>query len=69
MDILSHILPLLPLRGLVIFPGTVMNLDIARARSLNAVNVAMRHGKKYLLFPRLNQKQKSRRWIIFTKWA
>ena len=49
MDTLSHILPLLPLRGLVIFPGTVMNLDIARARSLNAVNVAMRHGKKIFI--------------------
>ena len=49
MDTLSHILPLLPLRGLVIFPGTVMNLDIARARSLNAVNAAMRHGKKIFI--------------------
>ncbi|MBR4908047.1 MAG: endopeptidase La [Acidaminococcaceae bacterium] len=34
---------------MVIFPGMVMNLDIARARSLNAVNVAMRHGKKILI--------------------
>ena len=49
MDTLSRILPLLPLRGMVIFPGMVMNLDIARARSLNAVNVAMRHGKKILI--------------------
>ncbi|MEE3455319.1 MAG: LON peptidase substrate-binding domain-containing protein, partial [Succiniclasticum sp.] len=49
MDTLSHILPLLPLRGVVIFPGTVMNLDIARARSLNAVNAAMRHGKKIFI--------------------
>ena len=49
MDTLSRILPLLPLRGMIIFPGMVMNLDIARARSLNAVNVAMRHGKKILI--------------------
>ena len=49
MDTFSLILPLLPLRGMVIFPGMVMNLDIARARSLNAVNVAMRHGKKILI--------------------
>ncbi|MBQ9572481.1 MAG: endopeptidase La [Acidaminococcaceae bacterium] len=34
---------------MVIFPGMVMNLDIARARSLNAVNVAMRHGKRILI--------------------
>jgi ATP-dependent Lon protease len=49
LDTLSRIFPLLPLRGMVIFPGMVMNLDIARARSLNAVNVAMRHGKKILI--------------------
>ena len=49
MDTFSQILPLLPLRGMVIFPGMVMNLDIARARSLNAVNAAMRHGKKILI--------------------
>ena len=49
MGTFSRILPLLPLRGMVIFPGMVMNLDIARARSLNAVNVAMRHGKKILI--------------------
>ena len=49
MDTFSRILPLLPLRGMVIFPGMVMNLDIARARSLNAVNAAMRHGKKILI--------------------
>ena len=49
MDTISRILPLLPLRGMVIFPGMVMNLDIARARSLNAVNVAMRHGKRILI--------------------
>jgi len=49
LDTFSRIFPLLPLRGMVIFPGMVMNLDIARARSLNAVNVAMRHGKKILI--------------------
>lgn len=49
MDTFSRILPLLPLRGMVIFPGMVMNLDIARARSLNAVNAAMRNGKKILI--------------------
>ena len=49
MDTFSRILPLLPLRGMIIFPGMVMNLDIARTRSLNAVNAAMRHGKKILI--------------------
>ena len=54
MNTYSCFLPLLPLRGMVIFPGMVMNLDIARARSLNAVNAAMRHGKKVLIVSQIN---------------
>jgi len=49
LNTFSQVLPLMPLRGTVIFPGMVMNLDIARARSLNAVNAAMRRGKKILI--------------------
>ena len=49
MDTNSQILPLMPLRGTVIFPGMVMNLDIARTRSLHAVNAAMRRGKRIII--------------------
>ena len=49
MDTFVRVLPLLPLRGMLVFPGMVMNLDIARARSLNAVSAAMRRGKHILL--------------------
>ena len=35
-------LPLLPLRGVVIFPNTVVTLDVARERSLAAVQCAIR---------------------------
>lgn len=54
MDNLVRVLPLLPLRGMLVFPGMVMNLDIARERSLNAVNAAMRRGKHILLVAQKN---------------
>ena len=34
-------LPLLPLRGVVVFPYVVIHLDVGRERSLNALNEAM----------------------------
>jgi ATP-dependent Lon protease len=42
-------LPLLPLRGMMVFPGMIANLDVGRERSVQAVNAAMRTGKKILL--------------------
>ncbi|MBO5590731.1 MAG: endopeptidase La [Acidaminococcaceae bacterium] len=57
MNTISRILPLLPLRGMVIFPGMVMNLDIARLKSLHAVNAAMRNGKKILIVSQVRTDQ------------
>ena len=34
-------LPMIPLRGMVVFPNTVITLDIARTRSLSALKTAM----------------------------
>ena len=34
-------LPLLPLRGVVVFPHVIIHLDVGRERSLNALNEAM----------------------------
>ena len=34
-------LPMIPLRGLVAFPGTITTIDVARDRSLNALKRAM----------------------------
>ena len=34
-------LPMIPLRGLVAFPGTITTIDVARERSLNALKRAM----------------------------
>ena len=42
-------LPLLPLRGILVFPGMIINLDVGRDRSIKAVESAMNMGKRILL--------------------
>lgn len=42
-------LPLLPLRGYVVFPHSLLNLDVGRAKSIDAVNTAMRHDGQIIL--------------------
>lgn len=42
-------LPLLPLRGMIIFPGMIINLDVGRERSIRAVEMAMNTTKKIFL--------------------
>ncbi|MCQ2373249.1 MAG: endopeptidase La [Phascolarctobacterium sp.] len=37
--------PLLPLRGLVVFPGVVTNVDVGREKSMHAVEAAMNRDK------------------------
>ena len=49
MEEVEDKLPLLPLRGMLVFPGMIINLDVGRDRSLRAVNAAMRTGRKILL--------------------
>lgn len=41
--------PLLPLRDVVVFPGTVMPLFVGRSRSVAALDAAMKQGKQILL--------------------
>ena len=43
-----RVMPLLALRGLVVFPGMMLHFDVGRKRSINAVNQAMGEGQ--LLF-------------------
>ena len=42
-------MPLLALRGISVFPGMTVNLDVGRDKSINAVNAAMQLDKKILL--------------------
>ena len=42
-------LPLLALRGMVVFPGMITNLDVGRTKSLQAVDAAMEADRRILL--------------------
>lgn len=42
-------MPLLALRGIIVFPGMTVNLDVGKDKSINAVNAAMQLDKKILL--------------------
>ena len=42
------IIPVLPLRGLVVYPKTLIHFDVGRAKSISAINKAMK--KDQLLF-------------------
>lgn len=42
-------LPMLPLRGMLVFPGMIINLDVGRERSIQAVEMAMNTNRKILL--------------------
>ncbi len=53
MDSLVKKLPLLPLRGMIVFPGMIINLDVGRDRSINAITTAMNSGKKIFLATQL----------------
>ena len=42
-------LPLIPLRDVVVFPGIVTTLFVGRAKSVEALNIAMNSNKKLVL--------------------
>ncbi|HHY60797.1 MAG TPA: endopeptidase La [Clostridia bacterium] len=42
-------LPLLPLRGVLVFPNMVIHLDVGRDRSVNAIDEAMNNDREILL--------------------
>lgn len=45
----NRVIPLLPLRGMLVFPGMIINLDVGRDRSIKAVESAMAIDRKILL--------------------
>lgn len=49
MEASGKLMPLLALRGIIVFPGMTVNLDVGRDKSINAVNAAMQLDKKMLL--------------------
>ena len=55
-DILN--LPVLPLRGLVVFPKTLLHFDVGRDKSQKAINIAMRNEQKIFLVAQKNPSAK-----------
>lgn len=49
MEASGKLMPLLALRGIIVFPGMTVNLDVGRDKSINAVNAAMQLDKKILM--------------------
>lgn len=49
MEASGKLMPLLALRGIIVFPGMTVNLDVGRDKSINAVNAAMQLDKKIML--------------------
>ena len=47
-------LPLIPLRDVVVFPGIVTTLFVGRAKSVEALNVAMAANKKLVLVSQID---------------
>lgn len=43
-------IPMIPLRGMVVFPSTKVNLDIGRERSIHAVEAAMEGDRRLVVF-------------------
>ncbi len=48
-DIIYREMPLLPLRGMLVFPYTVIHLDVGRKRSISAIEEAMLESKEIFL--------------------
>ncbi|MBR1731839.1 MAG: LON peptidase substrate-binding domain-containing protein, partial [Ruminococcus sp.] len=51
-DVLN--LPVLPLRGLVVFPKTLLHFDVGREKSQRAINIAMKRDQKIFLVSQKN---------------
>ena len=45
----KKILPCIPLRGLLVYPRTIMHFDIGREKSIKALEYAMKNGKELFL--------------------
>lgn len=59
------IAPILPLRRIVIFPGQVTKLTLARKKSIAAADFAITNGGKILLVPQLNPEAKLTRSAVY----
>ncbi len=58
----ERMLPVLPLRDMVVFPGTPSSLIVGRARSISAVTAAMRAGGEVLLLTQKRSDKEQPDW-------
>ena len=47
-------MPMMALRGIVIFPGTVLNFDVGRKKSIEALNAAMAADRRIFLLTQID---------------
>jgi len=52
-------LPLLPLRGVVLFPNLMVHLDVTRERSIAALEAAMRGNRRVMLMSQMKPEQEN----------
>lgn len=50
---LEKIIPVIPLRGVTVYPHTIMHFDVGREKSINALNTSLLNDEKILLVPQI----------------
>lgn len=60
-------IPLLPLRGIIVYPSMVMHLDVGRDKSVAALENAMVEDSQFLLATQKNTMQMIRHLKIFIR--
>mgnify|MGYP000444163109 CR=1 FL=1 len=56
--------PVIPLRGLVMFPDMVLHFDVGRKKSVAALKAAMNADQKIFWCPKRTQRWMNRGWMI-----
>ena len=56
-DMMPERVPVLALRGLVLFPHMVLHFDVGREKSLHALNMAMNVDRKIFLVAQVDQNE------------
>ncbi len=59
IEIPNDVVPVLPLRGIVMFPNMILHFDIGRKKSIAAVEYAMKSGKKIFIVTQKHIKKDS----------
>ena len=58
-------LPMIPLRGITIFPYMVLHFDVGREKSIASLDEAMMKDQEIFLVPQKESKLEKRNWECF----